>query len=279
MDRLLRRDGQPALRLREYQVQGTPKGAVLMTTGLDENVERHDEVCALLARDGFLVACWDLRGQGRSEGRRAYVDRFSEFVDDALFVAAELEKRDDWGAASPAIHCGHSTGALIGILAALKAPRRFRALGLMSPFLGLQLDAPRWRKLLARSLTRALPGLYQPTGIDPFDLTHDRELAAANAADPLANNKISLRLFTELMAATERAMESAPQLQLPIYCRAAGDDRIANLQTTKRFMQRVGSAEATLEIAEGQFHELHRETARAEHARILAERFSAWYAD
>jgi alpha-beta hydrolase superfamily lysophospholipase len=276
MDRLLRRDGEPALRIREYSAEGSVRGAVLMTPGFSDHVERHDEICSILAEHGFLVTCWDLRGQGRSEGRRAHVDRFSDFVDDALFVAAEMDRKDEWAAAGPPILCGHSTGALVCILTCLAAPRRFRALALVSPFVGLKLPAPRWRKALAHGLTGVIPKLYQPTGIDQHTMTHDRELAAASQVDPLKHDKISLRMFTELLGATERAMREAPNLKLPIYCRAAGDDKLADLEATKRFMRRVGSADAKLEIAEGQYHELHREVERREHARILAERFTEW---
>ncbi len=264
------RPGQPALRTRTYEPAGAPRGCVLVTTGFGEHVGRYERICQAWQNAGYLIGAYDLRGQGQSEGRRGYVERFDDYIDDLLAVAEQFATRPDWR--RPVLF-GHSMGALICIHTALRAPGPFAGLVLTSPFLGLSLPAPKWKQVVARWMTSVWPTWAEPTGIEGAMVTRDRERARMIDDDPLRIAKMTVRLFVESERAQADAIARASELKVPVYCRAAELDKIASLATTRRFMAALGSVDKQLDVAVGQFHELHQEPEWAEHARLLAQQF------
>src|SRR6185295_2729943 len=69
-----------------------PRAALLLSHGLGEHAGRYAALARDLVPRGFDVHALDHRGHGRSGGARAYIPRFSTFVDDfelfRLHVAA-----------------------------------------------------------------------------------------------------------------------------------------------------------------------------------------------
>ncbi len=246
------------------------------TTGFSEHLGRYRHVCAAWQERGFVVANWDLRGQGRSEGTGGFVERFDDYVTDALALLAHLDERENWRTLNPPIGFGHSLGGLITIAIALRAPLRFRALGLSSPYLGLALETPAWKKAAGRLLNRAWPTFSQPTQIGGHQLTHDPVIAQSIDEDPMRIRNMTARMFTEVENAQANVIRQAQSLTLPVYCRAAGDDRVVDLQVTRRFIDTLGSTQKTLDVAHGQFHELHQETDRETHIAKLGDQFERW---
>ncbi len=273
----MRRAGEPALRFRVYEPRTAARGAVFATPGFSEHLGRYEHVCRAWRERGYVVANWDLRGQGRSEGKRGFVERFDDFVEDALALLAHLEQRFTWHEQSPPIAFGHSLGALVTIATALRAPSRFRALALTSPYLGLALKTPAWKKAAGRLLNQAWPTFSQPTEIGGHQLTHEKSIARAIDDDPLGVRHMTARMFTEIEHAQERVLAQAGELTLPVHCIAAGDDLVVDLEVTKRFMAALGSSEKQLSVSEGHYHELHQETDREAHIDRLAEHFDHWY--
>lgn len=276
-ERWLRRDARPSLRLMVHSPQGDARGSVIVTTGFSETLERYAALCETWRQAGFLVVSYDLRGQGQSQGRRGYVDAFSDYVDDLLAIVAELEdQQPGFSLLGPPVAFGHSMGALITVTTALVAPARFRALLLTSPFFGLALKTPAWKLLAGRLLTRLWPTFAQPTGIVGAQLTHDAARARAIDDDPARIADMTARLFTEIEQAQAEALLHASDLELPVYCRAAGADSVADLQVTREFMRKVGSSDRQLVVVDGQFHELHQEQERDEHATLLLQQLERW---
>jgi alpha-beta hydrolase superfamily lysophospholipase len=110
-------------------------------------------------------------------------------------------------------------------------------------------------------------------------VTRDADHARAINNDPLRIRKMTVRLFVESESAQEQARARASELSLPLYCRAAELDKIASLDATRRFMSAVRSSDKQLEVALGQYHELHQEPEWTEHATILLQHFERWCAE
>jgi alpha-beta hydrolase superfamily lysophospholipase len=276
MDQWLKRPDAPALRTRLYEPEGAPRGSVLVTTGFSEHVGRYEHVCERWRAAGWLVAAWDLRGQGKSEGPRGYVTRFSEFIDDLFAYLDELQKDSRFRSLGTPIAFAHSMGALLTIHAALRDASRFRALALTSPYLGLALETPAWKLAAGRAISALVPRFSLPTNVSASILTHDAERARMIESDPLGIQRMTARLFTEVESAQAEALRRAGELRLPIAVRAAGDDQLVDVNVTRRFMSQVSSKDVNLFIAEGQFHELHQELGWEQHADAFAEQFARW---
>src|SRR5687768_17330778 len=137
-----RSGGAPSLAYRLFRPRQSAEVAVLLTFGYFENMKRYREVIDRWNERGILAVTYDLRGHGLSEGRRGYIARFREYVDDVLDLLSELEKNDGWRKLHPPILFGHSLGGLISIHAALAAQSRIGGLALSSPYLALAREVP-----------------------------------------------------------------------------------------------------------------------------------------
>lgn len=126
-------DGKPVgrdiRRRNNITVTGRVDGPVLLLAhgfGCDQNMWRL--VVPLLAGD-FRLVLFDYVGSGRSDPSAWNEQRYSSlegYASDVLDVCEELDLRD-------VIFVGHSVSAMVGVLAAAKAPQRFSRLVMVAP--------------------------------------------------------------------------------------------------------------------------------------------------
>jgi alpha-beta hydrolase superfamily lysophospholipase len=224
------------------------------------------------------VATYDLRGQGRSGGRRGHVERFAEFTDD-LFAVVEQLRRDTAGfRLGRPIAFGHSLGALITTVAALEQPRAFRAIALSSPFFGLALRPPRWKVALGKRLTNVWPTYREKSGIPLEQLTHDAKRVEMMRADPLRVEHVTARWYTETELARARVLRYFGTLPLPVFCLAADQDYVADVNVTQGVFAASHNPAHVLDVMQGTYHELHQEIGRDEYLARFQSQFETWCA-
>ncbi len=115
------------------------KGTVLILQGRTEYIEKYLETVGDIRRKGFEVVVFDWRGQGGSDRmledpRKGYIDEYDEYVLDLETIIADVALPD---CKSPFYILGHSTGALVALLAAPAIPNKIRRMVLCSPLLGI----------------------------------------------------------------------------------------------------------------------------------------------
>lgn len=271
----LQRPGQPSLRVAIWE-RPSAKGGVLITPGYAECIERYEHVAARWHDAGFAIAAYDPRGQGRSEGRRGHIDRFSQFTSDLFAVLAHVEAQPGFSSSGSTIAFGHSLGALITTVAALERPTAFRGLGLQSPFWGLALQPPAWKLYVGKRLTNVWPTYSDSAGIAPELLTHDPAKVAMIEADPLRITRVTARWFTETQLAQQRVAREFGALPLPVLCLASGADHVADVAATRRVFASSQGSDHELRVKDGAFHELHQELARDEYLDEFLRGFERW---
>jgi alpha-beta hydrolase superfamily lysophospholipase len=82
---------------------------IIATHGVQEHLERHKYLVDLFGHD-FNIFQYDLRGHGRSTGKRAYIEDFSLYMEDLLEITRFLK---DKYRMERYVLFGHSMGALI----------------------------------------------------------------------------------------------------------------------------------------------------------------------
>lgn len=258
----LERPGAPTLAYASHPPAGDAKGAVLVVHGYAEHSGRYGELVAALTQRGLAAATFDLRGHGRSEGERGYIDRFSDFVRDVDDMLAELGKNEAWRRAGPPVLLGHSLGGLIAFHAALADPGQVRALVLSSPYFGLALQVSRAKRAAGIAMSRVRPHFALPSGLRGVDVTSDPERARAYDDDPLVFPDVPARFFTESLSAHVRALELAPLLRLPLLVLQADRDKVASPAASRAVFDRVGSLRKEYRSCEGCYHEIFNEPGR-----------------
>lgn len=240
-----------------------PAAVAVLVHGFGEHSGRYEALCAELQGWGITTYRFDYRGHGRAEGKRGHALNFNEFVGDLDAISA-LAAQDS--PTLPHLLLAHSHGGLIALHALARpqeaSPCRWSAAVLSSPFFGIALPVPAWKRALGKGVSRLIPTLQIPTEISPDLVSHDPEVVAAYKSDPLMSYVASARWFTEVLAAHARAPALAQQVTLPLLVQAAGDDKIVSLDATRVVFGHLGGAEKRLLVYDHLYHELWFERAR-----------------
>ena len=220
---------------------GPPKGVVLVSHGYQEHCGRYHEVAHVIVNAGWAALTYDVRGHGKSPGERGYIDRFTVYLDDLAEMQAAA--RQLAGGAAPLVLLGHSHGSLITLRAlAGDQPPKVAAAIVSSPFLGLKLAVPGWRRLLGRVASLIAPRLSQPNSLRAEDLTRDVQKQAEQRADPLCFHVATARWFTEATAAQAYVLAHASRITVPTTWLVGHDDPIADPERSQAVAAKVPGA-------------------------------------
>jgi alpha-beta hydrolase superfamily lysophospholipase len=247
-----------------------PKGVVLVSHGYAEHCGRYREVAHVIVNAGWACMTYDVRGHGHSPGARGFVEHFDIYLDDlraACIVAKQLAP------GAPLVLLAHSHGSLITLraLASGHPPDAVHAI-ISSPYLALQLEVPRYKKLLARVASRLAPSLNQPSGLRVEQLMQDPQKQAEWAADKLNFPTANARWFTEALDAQDYVAKHASRINIPTTWLVGGADPLCVPAVSKRIAG--GMKNADYHDLVGLRHEVFNETERgkvfAEVTKVLA---------
>ncbi|QAA76767.1 MAG: hypothetical protein BIP78_1001 [Candidatus Bipolaricaulis sibiricus] len=232
---------------------GAGRGVVGIVHGYGEHSGRYHEFARWLNELGWSVEACDLRGHGRSPGRRGHVARFGEYL---LDVAALVRRLQDRAAGTPLFLFGHSLGGLIAVRYVEQEARGLTGLILSAPFLGVELVIPRWKRVVARVVSQVWPSLSTPSGLTGTTVSRDPEVIAHYEADPLMHKQATVRWFTEVIRTQHAALSEARRVSLPLLVLHGDADPIARVAVTRQFFAAVGSPDRTLTLYGGFLHEV-----------------------
>lgn len=242
-----------------------PSRAVLVNIhGLGDHSGLYPTLVEHCTGRAITVHAMDLRGNGRSDGQRAYVERWEEYREDLRrFIGLVREEEGD----RPVFLLGNSLGGLIVLDYALHHPEGLRGVIAASPPLG-RLAVPAPLLALGRVFSRVWPRFSLRTGMDLSGLARDPVVVQTVLADPLFHRVGTARLSTEVVAAIARVRAAAPRFSLPLLVLHGSADRMVPPEGSREFVARVGHPDRELREYAGAFHVLF---ADLDHERVLAD--------
>jgi len=235
---------------------GRPRAIVLLAHGYAEHAGRYDHVAKRLTGAGYALYAIDHWGHGRSDGTPGFVPRFSAFTDGMaeLLTLVEVNHAD-----TPRLLLGHSMGGLIATLFLIERQQAFVAAALSGPAILPAAPPSRFTVWISRFLSRFFPRLGV-LALDASGVSRDPAVVAAYQADPLVYpGKIGARLGKEFMDAMAAAQAGAPTITLPILIQHGEADRLTAPDGSRYLFEHVSSADKTLKIYPGLFHEIYNE--------------------
>jgi acylglycerol lipase len=254
--------------------QDPARAVVVIVHGLHEHSARYAHVGARLAAAGLAVYAADHRGHGRSDGRRANIERMTLIVEDLnSFVRFAIERHPGL----PVFMVGHSLGGLIALHYATGPGATgpgATELGATEPGAlldGLVVSGPAVEALAGSALQRRLAGvlstLVPNLGVVAIDadqkISRDPEVVRAYRADPLVyRGKVKARTGAEMLATMEGLPARLPRLSIPLLLLHGTDDRICAPAGSAMVHEAVSSPDKTLRQYQGLYHEVFNEPER-----------------
>jgi alpha-beta hydrolase superfamily lysophospholipase len=234
-----------------------PQTVLVLVHGLAEHSGRYNNLADDMASHGFAIYAMDLRGHGRSAGKRCYVKHFSDYVDDLDIFIDLVQSRHP---ASKIFLLGHSLGGTIATLYAASHQEKLDGMMLSAPTLKFNNSISQRQRFMARILSRVAPWVGV-TRLEANSISQDPAIVKAYTRDPLVyTGKISARMGVEMMEAIEETIpEVMPLISLPILIMQGTEDRLSHPDSGKFIYNSISSKDKTLKRYDGLFHEIFNE--------------------
>lgn len=252
------------LRDQNFNISIFEKGSpvwIIVTHGLGEHLKRH-EYFAKMFSQYFNLCFYDLRGHGLSDGKKAYVSDFREFVWDLEALVQYLQKSYSM---KRYILFGHSMGGLItaSFIQSIASKNFYpEKVFLSAPpaatggFLG---DFFRYSpQKLTRTLCHLPFNLELKGLVDLNFLSHDHRIKEEYEKDPLNSLRLSTKLCFELINASRDVFSKPLRSECPLYAAVGGGDSIVNVRAFKDYFEKIEKGAQTLIVPDA-YHEMHNE--------------------
>ena len=246
-------DGKAGLKihLRSWKPDGAPRAVVVICHGVNSHGGQYLWPAGELVKKGHAVFALDLRGRGRSEGERFYVEDIADYVAD-LAGAVKIAKARHPGL--PVFLLGHSAGGVVS--ATYTLDNQAELAGFICESFAFQVPAPGFALAAIKGLSHLAPRL-PVLKLKNEDFSRDPAAVAALNGDPLIAHEIQpAATVAALVRADERLREEFPKITLPVLIMHGTADKATVCEGSQFFHDTAGSADKTLKLYKDHFHDL-----------------------
>jgi alpha-beta hydrolase superfamily lysophospholipase len=237
--------------MRSWKPETNPRGIVVLVHGFNAHSGYMVWPAEQLLASGFAAYALDLRGRGRSEGERFYVEQFSDYLGD-VDKLVEIARAENPGV--PVYVLGHSAGGVIA--SSYVFEHQDKIAGLICESFALDVGLPDAAALLIKGISYIAPHIHLYTLKNEI-FSRDPAAVEAMNNDPLiANEKQPAETAAELIKAAERLKENMPRFTVPMFIIHGTDDKATRYQGSQYFFDNSGSQDKTLKLYEGHYHDL-----------------------
>jgi alpha-beta hydrolase superfamily lysophospholipase len=231
----------------------TPPRAVLVNLhGLGDHSGLYPNLGSRVPQAGLALYSYDMRGNGRSPGQRAYLRGWYQYREDLHTFLARVR---EWEPDLPVFLLGNSLGGLVVLEYALHQAEGLAGVIAAAPPLG-KLGVPPILMALGRLMSRVLPRFSLRVGMDLTGLARDPAVVQAVLADPHFHRRGTARLSTEVTAAIDRVQSGAASIRVPLLILHGSADRMVLPDGSRTFISKVQFPGSELKEYPGAYHGL-----------------------
>ena len=259
------------LRVACFEPPTQPIGVIQIIHGFGEGLVHYKEIASFFAINGYTCIVHDQRGFGEMPNMtpkekhkgRGVAPGYDYLIED---IRTLRRKIDEWYPEIPVILFGHSMG---GNLAANYMIRYscdtlpYTKAILEAPWLRLYKPLPKFATSIARLVGRASAGFTISARINLDDISRNTNITNGLRNDGVYHNRMSLRLYAEIVTAGENAIEKAAQISIPTLLLCPGADKIVCPKAIREFSSRAGNNVMLMEFPDA-YHCLHADTVYVE---------------
>jgi alpha-beta hydrolase superfamily lysophospholipase len=246
-------EGVGGLRIfvRSWRPAGKARAAGVIVPGFNSHSGYYAWAAEQLVGGNLAVYALDLRGRGKSDGERFYVARFADYVSDVQTVIAAVKSRE---AGLPVYLLGHSAGGVIACTYALE--HQAELAGLICESFAFKVPAPDFALAALRGLSHVAPHAHV-LRLRNEDFSRDAAAVQAMNEDPLIEHETqATQTVAEMARAADRLEKEFPTLTLPLLILHGTNDVVTKPSGSQFFHDTARSADKTLKLYDGHFHDL-----------------------
>jgi acylglycerol lipase len=237
--------------VRSWRAAAKPRAVVVICHGVNSHGGQYLWAAGELAAAGFAVFALDLRGRGKSDGERFYVEDVADYVSDVAAVVRLAKSRNP---GLPVFLLGHSAGGVVSSVYTLENQNELA--GFICESFAFQVPAPGFALAAIKGLSHFAPRL-PVLKLKNEDFSRDPKAVEALNNDPLTAHEIQpATTVAALVRADERLREEFPLIKLPVLIMHGTEDKATVCHGSEFFFETVGSKDKTLKLYDGHYHDL-----------------------
>jgi len=237
--------------LRSWIPEQRPRAVLVVCHGFNAHGGHFAWAAEQFLSAGLIVVALDLRGRGRSEGARFYVEDFDEYVAD---LASAIDLARPRYPQLPLFLLAHSAGAVVAATYLLE--RQAGMAGFICESIALQLPAPGFALAAIKGLSRLVPRLPVLTLANDAFSRDPRAVEALNADVLTAHERQPASAVAALIRANEHLRRQCASLTLPLLIVHGTADRVTAFGGSQLLYDAAGAMDKTLRLYEGHYHDL-----------------------
>ena len=236
---------------RSWRPEGKPRAIMILVHGFNAHSGYMVWPGEQFSANGFATYALDLRGRGKSEGERFYIENFSEYLADVDGLV-KIAREENPGL--PVYMLGHSAGGVIAT--SYVFDHQPEIAGLICESFAFDVGIPDVASLILKGLSHLAPHLHVFTLKNEI-FSRDPDAVARMNNDPLiANESQPATTSAELLKAADRLLKNMPNFTTPVFIIHGTEDKATRYQGSQYFYDHAGSTDKTLKLYEGFYHDL-----------------------
>lgn len=238
-----------------WQPDDRARGVVCLVHGLGEHSGRYPHVAAAFTKAGYVLQAFDLRGHGKSEGRRGHAPSWEALFDDISLSLTQAATRFP---NTPLFLYGHSLGGTLVLTYSMSCDPQLAGVIATGPLLRAAFEPPAWKIGLGRLMYKLWPTFSLNNELDPTGISRDRAVVQAYVDDRWVHDRLSARLGLDMLQAGRWASQHGEDLRLPSLLMYGSADRLCSPGAIREFAEHVDH-DCTCQAWDGLYHEIHNE--------------------
>lgn len=241
---------------RKIVPEGHVKGVICLVHGLGDHSGWFKDLFDFFASSNFAILTFDLRGHGKSDGKRGHIPSYGALMKD-IELLLNIAKKNFKGV--PVFLYGHSFGGNQVLNYALRHHPDIAGIIVSAPWLSLYSNPSKMKLYFTFLMNKIKPSFIVDNVVEGANLSHNPDIAINQEKDPLVHNFVSAALFTNAYKAGEWAIENASNLYIPLLLFHGDSDKITSHIASEKFIKKAPSNLVTFKLWKGLYHSLHNE--------------------
>jgi len=236
--------------IRSWRPSGAARAVVMIVPGFNAHSGYYTWTAEQLVGKDLAVYAVDLRGRGQSDGERFFVNEISDYASDVATLAAIVREREP---KLPVFLFGHSAGGVVACTYALD--HQAELAGFICEDFAFQVPTPDFALAVLKGLSHLAPHAHV-VKLNNELFSRDPNVVQAMNRDPLiANETQPTQTMAAMVRADERLKKEFPQIRLPVLILHGTADKVTKPSGSQFFYDTTGSADKTLKLYDGYFHD------------------------